>query len=170
MEPTLFKQRWPAASRRDCKIRILTWTSGDILPAGVSEPADETAGTVLCPITLEDLLSRDIKPREFVIEPLIHERGLVMVYAWRGVGKTWFALGLAHAIAAGGKYLKWTASKPRRVLHVCGEMPAVDLKQRFERVVAATNDKPPSPPFSVSSPPTSMSLASLISQRPRAKQ
>ena len=115
--------------------------------SGRSEPADDTAGTVLCPITLEDLLSRDIKPREFVIEPLIHERGLVMVYAWRGVGKTWFALGLAHAIAAGGKYLKWTAAKPRRVLHVCGEMPAVDLKQRFERVVAATNDKPPEPAF-----------------------
>ena len=102
-------------------------------PSGRSEPADDTAGIVLFPITLEDLLSRDIKPREFVIEPLIHERGLVMVYAWRGVGKTWFALGLAHAIAAGGKYLKWTASKPRRVLHVCGEMPAVDLKQRFEQ-------------------------------------
>ena len=26
-------------------------------------------------------------------------------------------------------------------------MPAVDLKQRFERVVAATNDKPPEPAF-----------------------
>ena len=115
--------------------------------SGRATPADNAAEIELLPITLEDLLSRDIKPREFVIEPLIHERGLVMVYTWRGVGKTWFALGLAYAIAAGGKYLKWTASKPRRVLHVCGEMAAVDLKQRFERVVAATNDKLPEPAY-----------------------
>ena len=97
----------------------------------------------LSPITLSDLLDLDIKPREFVIEPLIHERGLVMVYAWRGVGKTWFAIGIGHAIAIGGTYLRWTAKRPRRVLHICGEMPAADLKQRFEKVVAATKDKPP---------------------------
>ena len=101
----------------------------------------------LSPITLEELLNLDINPREFVIEPLLHERGLAMVFAWRGVGKTWFALGLGYAIATGGKYLRWTARKPRRVLHVCGEMPAADLKERFERVVAATNDKPPDPNF-----------------------
>ena len=70
-----------------------------------------------------------------------------MVFAWRGVGKTWFALGLGYAIATGGKYLKWTAKKPRRVLHVCGEMPAADLKERFEKVVAVTNDKPAEPGF-----------------------
>ena len=35
MEPTLlYKQRWRAASRRDCKIRIPTWTGGNILLAG----------------------------------------------------------------------------------------------------------------------------------------
>ena len=68
---------------------------------------------VLSPITLNDLLDLDVKPREFVIEPLIHERGLVMVYAWRGVGKTWFALGIGHAIAIGGTYLRWTAKTPR---------------------------------------------------------
>jgi len=59
-----------------------------------------------------------------------------MIYAWRGVGKTWFALGLGHAIASGSAYLKWAAKKPRRVLHVCGEMPAIDLKQRLSQVIA----------------------------------
>ena len=90
----------------------------------------------LLPITLDELLNLAIKPREFVIEPLIHKRGLVMVFAWRGVGKTWFALGLGYAIATGGKFLRWAATTPRRVLHVCGEMPAVDLKDRLERVAA----------------------------------
>jgi hypothetical protein len=97
----------------------------------------------LRPITLGEFLSLDIKPREFVIEPLIHECGLVMVYAWRGVGKTWFALGLGYAIASGGAYLKWVAKKPRRVLHVCGEMPAVDLKQRLSQVVAKRSSLEP---------------------------
>src|SRR5262245_7986988 len=53
--------------------------------------------SALSPITLERLMSLRLPTREFIIEPLIHERGLAMVYAWRGVGKTWFALGLAYA-------------------------------------------------------------------------
>ena len=58
-----------------------------------------------------------------------------MVYAWRGVGKTWFALGIGYAMASGGMFLRWKAEKRRRVLHVCGEMPVVALKQRLAEVV-----------------------------------
>ena len=111
-----------------------------------AEGANGIERVVLKPITIDEFLGLDLKPREFVIEPLLHERGLVMVYAWRGVGKTWFALGLGYAIAAGGEYLKWKAKRPRRVLHVCGEMAAVDLKERLGKLVAAAGERPPEPP------------------------
>ena len=70
-----------------------------------------------------------------------------MVFAWRGVGKTWFAFGLGYAIATGRKYLGWVTTRPRRVLNVCGEMPAVDLKERLARIATAANVKPPQPDF-----------------------
>jgi putative DNA primase/helicase len=118
-------------------------------PSGPNGKRSERAGmaeaVVLSPITLDELLSLDIKPREFVIEPLLHERGLVMVYSWRGVGKTWFALGLGHAVATGGTFLKWQAKKPCRVLHVCGEMTAADLKQRLQAMVATAGKRPLDP-------------------------
>ena len=112
-----------------------------------SHPTASAHRTCLTPITLPDLLAREFKPREFIIEPLIHERGLVMIFAWRGVGKTWFALGLAHAIASGGSFLKWTAKKAKRVVHVCGEMPAADLQERLKALTAASNASLPLPAF-----------------------
>jgi hypothetical protein len=39
----------------------------------------------------------DIKPRGMVLEPIIPEKGLVMLYAARGTGKTYVALGIAYA-------------------------------------------------------------------------
>lgn len=113
--------------------------------SGTSTPQSRSDGP-LSPIGLADFLKLDIPPREFIIEPLFCVRGLVMTYAWRGVGKTWFALGLGHAIAAGGQYLKWTAKGPRRVLHVCGEMPAADLKERLS-TIAAVGGATPEPGF-----------------------
>jgi RecA-family ATPase len=58
-----------------------------------------------------------------------------MIYAWRGVGKTMFALWLAYAIATGGKFLKWSArGKPRGVLYVDGELTAVELQERLKKI------------------------------------
>jgi DNA-directed RNA polymerase specialized sigma24 family protein len=137
----------------DDGIRAFESTINSGLQAGLQDPhpdpddsgesyrqqsARDEQGTRLAPITLDALLCMPIPPREYLIEFLIHVRGLVMIYAWRGIGKTWFALALGYAIATGGSYLKWTARKPRRVLHVCGEMPAGDLKERLLQVVAAS--------------------------------
>lgn len=107
----------------------------DDLPPVRPAAESKTEAVLLSPTSLKSLLDMDLPPREFVISPLLHERGLAMVYAWRGVGKTWFALGLAYAIAAGTSFLRWKAERPRKVLHVCGEMPAVALKERLAQLV-----------------------------------
>jgi hypothetical protein len=59
-----------------------------------------------------------------VLDPIIPEKDLVMLYAARGTGKTHVALDIAYAVATGGSFLKWQAPKPRRVLLVDGKMPA----------------------------------------------
>ena len=49
-----------------------------------------------------------------------------------GVGKTFFALNLAHAIATGGEFLGWKADKPRKVLFLDGEIAASDMQSSLD--------------------------------------
>lgn len=86
--------------------------------------------------TLEELLAAKIPPRETLLEPWLPEKGIAMLYAPRGVGKTHLALGCAYAVASGGTFLKWRASRPRRILLLDGEMPVVTLQERLDAIVA----------------------------------
>lgn len=94
---------------------------------------------------LGDLLNDDsIKPRQSLCGPWLLERGLSMVYAPTGVGKSWFAMAIAAAVAGGGSFGHWEASHPRTVLYIDGEMDRADLKTRFQSIVPATADALPS--------------------------
>jgi putative DNA primase/helicase len=92
----------------------------------------------LRPLTLCEFFSLSIKRREMVLDPIIPEKGLAMLYASRGTGKTHLALGIGYAVATGTKFLKWTAPKPRRVLLIDGEMPAATLQERLANIVKGT--------------------------------
>ena len=97
-------------------------------------PKKETPSK-LTPVDLADFITREFPPRETVLRPWLPAKGLAMLYAPRGVGKTWVALNIAWAIATGGKFLKWSADKPRKVLLVDGEMPAGTLQERLKSVM-----------------------------------
>jgi putative DNA primase/helicase len=99
-----------------------------------------TSSTRLRPLNLESFLSLAIKPREMILNPIIPEKGLAMLYASRGTGKTHVALGIAYAVATGTKFLRWNAPKPRRVLLIDGEMPAAALQERFASIVASASN------------------------------
>jgi hypothetical protein len=94
-------------------------------------------------MTLGELLAKDIKERQMILDPIISEKSAVMIHAYRGIGKTHVALGIAHAIATGSTFLKWSAPQPRRVLIVDGEMPEYTLQERLKALVKATGKKPP---------------------------
>ena len=96
----------------------------------------------LQPLTLSNFFSLAIKPREMLLDPIIPEKGLAMLYASRGTGKTHIALGIAHAVATGTKFLRWSAPKPRRVLLIDGEMPAAALQERLANIVAGVDIEP----------------------------
>jgi AAA domain len=100
--------------------------------------------TALCPIGLEDFLTRPFPIREMVCAPWLPVSGLAMLYAPRGVGKTHVALALAYAVASGGRFLKWHAPKARRVLVIDGEMPAATLQERLLTISQGSTLKPPS--------------------------
>ena len=73
--------------------------------------------------------------RSFLLEPIIERQGLVMLHAYRGVGKTYLALEIAVAVASGRKFLNWTPSyRPQEVIYVDGEMPANLLQERLRKM------------------------------------
>jgi putative DNA primase/helicase len=83
-------------------------------------------------------------PREqaAVAEIVLQDKGLAMLFAARGIGKTHVALGIAYAVSTGGEFLRWRADRPRNVLYVDGEMPQQALQQRLRALMEAS-DQPP---------------------------
>jgi putative DNA primase/helicase len=103
-------------------------------PQAANSPGIETktaAEPKFKPLGLNEFLALDVPPREMLLAPIIPERSLNMVFAPRGLGKSWFALSIGVAVASGASFLRWQAPRPRRVLLVDGEMPLTDLKQRL---------------------------------------
>jgi putative DNA primase/helicase len=96
-------------------------------------------------VSVEELLAREIRPREMLLEPILPEQGLAMLYAYRGLGKTYLALGIAAAIASGASFLRWTAPRQRGVLYVDGELPAKTVQERFAMIVAGIEGGEPAP-------------------------
>lgn len=97
----------------------------------------------LYPIELCDFLTRTFPLREMILHPVIPSRGLAMLYAPRGIGKTHLALHMAYAAACGGHCLNWRADKPRRVVYIDGEMPAAALQERLIAIADSFTTSPP---------------------------
>ena len=76
------------------------------------------------------LLTKSVKARECLLHPVFMTRTMNEIFSWRGVGKTFFALGIAGAIASGGSFLGWKAPQARKVLFVDGELDEFELQQR----------------------------------------
>jgi putative DNA primase/helicase len=67
-----------------------------------------------------------------------------MIYAPRGLGKSWLALSIGLAVAGGSSLLRWKAPEPRRILLVDGEMPMADLQGRLGSIwVGLDGEIPP---------------------------
>jgi putative DNA primase/helicase len=115
----------------------------------ISEPAPPKARALppLRPITAHELLATNLPARETILAPWLTEKGLAMIYGPRGIGKTHLTLGCAYAIATGGAFLRWRAERPRRVIILDGEMPAVTLQGRLAQIAATAEREPPSPDY-----------------------
>jgi RecA-family ATPase len=85
-----------------------------------------------------ELMELDIDPPEMFIDPFIARGGLVLVFAQRGVGKTWFAMQLALSLANGEDFFAWSVPCPRKILFIDGEMALTDIKYRISRLAGKT--------------------------------
>jgi len=89
-------------------------------------------------MSANDLLKADIPEKRFLVSSFIPTSSFGMVFAPRGIGKSWFALGLAKAIATEAEtFLGWQIHETGDVLFVDGEMSLVDLKERTQLLFGA---------------------------------
>lgn len=88
-------------------------------------------------LSLSEFLSFRPPTRRKLLAPWLCSSGLTMVHAWRGVGKTHFALGVGYAAASAGEFLRWSAPEHVSVLYVDGEMPSDAMHERMRALVAA---------------------------------
>jgi putative DNA primase/helicase len=101
----------------------------------------------LSPIGLHDFLALKLPPREHVLAPWLPVKGLAMIYAAPGVGKTHLALEAAYAVALGANFLGWKAPRPRPVFYVDGEMPGEVMQERLAAIVERYDADAPAAAF-----------------------
>ena len=72
-------------------------------------------------------------PPEPIIQYLLYERGVSLIAGTDGVGKTWFVLQMAYAIASGTKFLDFNVKK-KEVLLVQFELSLEQLSNRVKAI------------------------------------
>ena len=72
-----------------------------------------------------------------------------MLYAPRGLGKSWLGLSIGVAVASGRSLLRWNAPGPRRVLLVDGEMSLADLQGRLNAILLGIGAEVPNDNFRI---------------------
>ena len=67
----------------------------------LDDQKDQQNGSFLRLISAPELLEMIIPENKFLLDPILKEQSLTMIYAARGTGKTMFSLNLANAVATG---------------------------------------------------------------------
>jgi hypothetical protein len=70
-----------------------------VIDAGRNRAA---ASQVFEPVGLQDFLALEVPPREMLLAPILPERSLSMLYAPRGIGKSWLGLSVDLALRVAG--------------------------------------------------------------------
>ena len=89
----------------------------------------------LMAVDMDKFLSMKIPDRGYLLSPILPVQGIGILYAPRGVGKTFAALSVAVAVASGGEVFNWRAPLPKRILYVDGEMPATSMQSRLSSII-----------------------------------
>jgi len=79
------------------------------------------------------------EPPAWLVEDLIHEKTICVLDGLGGSGKSYLAMQLAIAVAAGDRFLRFVAH-PGKVLYMNGEDPDSESHRRFRRMIDTLSD------------------------------
>jgi hypothetical protein len=110
-------------------------------PAEGNEKADRTIISLRQAILDADQIRvMDFPEKRKILAPWLSEQTLVLVPGWRGVGKTWFALGVVDAVTRGVSFGPWPVVTPVPCLYIDGEMAIQDIKERLHFIGTSTDE------------------------------
>lgn len=91
-------------------------------------------------ISTQNLVEMNIPPREYLIQDIIAYPSINMLYAKRGLGKSWASLAIATSIVSGNNFLNYQTIRKGKCLIIDGEMVLADLKDRISSLKDAIQD------------------------------
>jgi RecA-family ATPase len=94
-------------------------------------------------IALNDFKNLKLAKRHMILAPWMPEGSINMIFADRGIGKTFFSLSCALAIANGNEFLSYSAEVPASVLYLDGEMQATAIQERLYLLSGGKETKAP---------------------------
>lgn len=83
---------------------------------------------------IDDFLGKNFPHRTMIMSPWLRQGTLTLVYAKRGLGKTWFGLLTAVAITRGLPIFPWQTITPVGCLYLDGEMACEELQSRLRQL------------------------------------
>lgn len=108
--------------------------AGAVLKAEIVRPVEKSWNDALneSVVTASELHSLKLKPRQKLLGDWFCEGDLGFIFAFRGTGKTWLSLAIAHALSNGGQLGDWQAPAAVKVLYIDGEMPPDLMRDRCD--------------------------------------
>lgn len=98
-------------------------------------------------VTIEDVIldcssfaSIDLPNKEAYLHPWLKSDSINLICGWRGIGKTFFALGLLKAVAFGKEFGPWECKRSVPCLFLDGEMPPQDVQERIKALLVMTTE------------------------------
>ena len=83
----------------------------------------------------------DFPEKRKILSPWLSEQTLVLTPGWRGVGKTWFALGLCDSVTRKTNFGPWETITPVPTLYIDGEMAIQDIRERVDILAISATEK-----------------------------
>jgi len=85
-------------------------------------------------VDVGNFISMALPERPTIISPWLRKSSLAMIYAERGIGKTWLGLSIALSITTTAPIGNWQVSEPVGVLYIDGEMAADEMQKRVRQL------------------------------------
>ncbi|WP_179953425.1 AAA family ATPase [Desulfobotulus mexicanus] len=86
--------------------------------------------------------------RKMLLDPIIKEGDLVVIYGEAKIGKSWLGYSMAYALGSGNQSIaRWNSGDPARVLYVDGESYEDECKERIEKLMKAAGNTSEDYPF-----------------------
>lgn len=85
-------------------------------------------------LTTQKFKKLDLPKRANFLSPWLKEKSISLISGWRGVGKTFFVLGVLDAITRNSNFGQWECETPVNCLYVDGEMTSEDMDERIDHL------------------------------------